>query len=261
MDLDLKNKVAIVTGGALGLGRAIAMELIREGAKLAIVDINQQQAEKVAAEIGAAGNTALSIKTDVTKGSQVKTMVDTVIKELGRIDILMNNAGIVGPQVPWAELSEQSFDEVFEVNFKGMFLCAKAVLPQMMKQKSGKIVMTASCAAKTAEQFNGVYSATKAAVQSMTQSLAREVGRYNINVNSICPAAMDTNLMERVYRERSEWFDITPEELKQRIKSSFFLPRDLTVEDTAHLAVFLASDKAGMMTGQGVNITGGIEVH
>ena len=261
MDMGLTDKVAIVTGAALGLGRAIALKLATEGAKVVIADINQEEAQKVVEKVQKSGGTAMAIKVDVSQSAQVQAMVDKVIQEFGRIDILMNNAGIVGPQGPWAELSEEGFDLVMGINFKGVFLCAKAVLPHMMKQKSGKIIMTSSCAGKTGEQFNGVYSATKGAIWNMTQSLAKEVGCYNINVNAICPAAMNTDLMEKVYRERSAYLGIKPEELRQQIKSSFFLPRDLTVEDAAHLAVFLASDKANMMTGQGINITAGIEMH
>jgi len=261
MDLGLRDKVAIVTGGAVGLGRAIAFELMRAGARIVIADMNEPEAERVASKICESHGTARVIKTDVTQSGQVQDMVSAVVREFGRVDILMNNAGILGPQGPWVELSDEAFDRVVAVNLRGVFLCAKAVLPHMIRQKSGKIVMTASCAAKTGEQFNGVYSVTKAGVWSMTQSLSREVGCYNINVNAICPAAMGTEMMEKVYRERSRWLGISPEELRQRIRSSFFMPRELTVEDTAHLAAFLASDKADMMTGQGVNITGGIEVH
>jgi NAD(P)-dependent dehydrogenase (short-subunit alcohol dehydrogenase family) len=131
----------------------------------------------------------------------------------------------------------------------------------MMAQKRGKIVNIASCAGKTGEEFNGVYSASKAAVVNMTQSMAFELGPHNINVNAVCPAAMDTDLMEKVYRERSEYFGFEPDDLRKRIKSSFRLPGDLTVEDAANVVVFLASDKTNMMTGQAINITGGIEVH
>lgn len=261
MDMGLKDKVVVVTGGAMGLGRAIAFSLAREGAKVVIADIKQSEARKAVEKVQGLGCTAMAIRVNVSKSAQVQAMVDKVIKEFGRIDILINNAGIVGPQGPWVELSEEEFDLVVGINFKGIFLCARTILPHMIQQKSGKIIITASCASKTGEPFNGVYSATKGAIWNMTQSLAREVGRYNINVNAICPAAMDTDLMEKVYRERSTYFGLTPDELREQIKSSFVLPRALTVEDAANLAVFLASDKASMMTGQGVNITGGIEVH
>lgn len=261
MDMGLKDKVAIVTGAALGLGRAIALALAVEGVKIVVADINEEQARQVVNQVKKNGDGAKAIKVDVSKSNQVQTMLDETLKNFGRIDILVNNAGIVGPQGPWHNLTEESFDFVNGINFKGMFLCAKAVIPYMIVQKSGKIINISSCAAKTGEENNGMYSATKAAVLNMTQSMSSELGRYNINVNAVCPAAMDTDLMEKVYRERSEYFGIKPDELRKKIKSGFKLPRELTVEDAANVVVFLASKKADMMTGQGVNITGGIEVH
>ena len=261
MDMGLKDKVAIVTGGAMGLGRGIALALGREGARIVIADVNEAEAKNVVAELTAGGVEALAIKTDVAQSDHVQTMVKAVIDKFGRIDILINNAGIVGPQGPWIDLSEDSFDLVMGINFKGIYLCAKYVLPHMIEQKSGKIINTSSCAGKTGEEYNGVYSATKAAIWNFTQSLSKEVGQYDINVNAVCPAAMDTDLMEKVYRERSEFFGYNPDELRKAIKSGYKLPHDLTVKDAANVVVFLASDKTNMMTGQGVNITGGIEMH
>lgn len=257
MGTELQDKVAIVTGGAMGLGQAIALALAKEGAKVAIADINQEVAQGTVQQ----GGLALAIKTDVSDSGQVTAMVAAVVDKLGKIDILVNNAGIVGPQGPWADLTEAGFDLVVGVDFKGVYLCSKAVIPHMIEQKKGKIINIASCAAKTGEEFNGLYSASKAAVQNMTQSMAAEVGRYNINVNAVCPAAMDTELMATVYRERSEYFGIEPAELRKQIKSSFRLPGDLTVADAANVVVFLASEKTNMMTGQAINITAGIEVH
>lgn len=259
--MGLRDKVAIVTGGALGLGRAIALALAAEGAQVVVADIKEEEAKQVVAQVERDGGKALAIKVDVGKGDQVQAMVNEVVQECGRIDILVNNAGVVGPQGPWAELTEEGFDFVVEIDFKGLYLCAKAVTSHMIAQKGGKIINIASCAGKTGEECNGVYSASKAAVVNMTQSMAFELGRHNINVNAVCPAAMDTDLMEKVYRERSAYFGLEPEDLREKIKSSFCLPGDLTVEDAANVVVFLASDKTNMMTGQAINITGGIEVH
>lgn len=261
MDMGLKGKIAIVTGGAVGLGRAIARALAEEGAQIVVADINTEGADQVVEDIEKAGGQGLAIKTDVSERESVQAMVDEVIEELGRIDILVNNAGVVGPQGPWAQLSEEGFDFVTGVDFKGVYLCSKAVAPHMMAQESGKIVNIASCAGKTGEQFNGVYSACKGAVVNMTQSFAAELGPYNINVNAVCPAAMDTALMEKVYRERSGYFGLDPDGLRHKFKSSYLLPHDLTVTDAANVVVFLASNKTNMMTGQAVNITGGVEVH
>lgn len=261
MDMGLRDKVAIVTGGSVGLGRAIARALAAEGAKIAIADIDDARGKELVEELAGQGTQAIIVKTDVSKSQDVQAMVKVVNENFGRIDILINNAGIVGPQGPWVDLAERSFDLVMSVNFKGIFLCAKYVLPYMIEQKSGKIINTSSCAGKTGEEYNGVYSATKAAIRNFTQSLSKEVGQYDINVNAVCPAALDTDLMEKVYRERSEYFGYDPEELRKAIQSGYKLPHNLTVVDAANVVVFLAGNKTNMMTGQGVNITGGIEMH
>lgn len=261
METGLRDKVAIVTGAASGFGRAIAQALADEGANVAIADIDEPKAREATAEIQASGARAEAYRFDVSNGDEVTAMVETVLGRFERIDVLANNAGIVGPQGPWAELSEEGFDRVVAVNLKGAFLCAKAVIPHMIERRSGKIVNSASCAAKSGEENNGLYSATKAAISNMTQSMAKELGGYNINVNAVCPSAMDTELMETVYRERSQYVGLDPDELREEIRSSSILPRALTVQDAAKLVVFLASDAASMMTGQAVNVTGGIEMH
>ena len=261
METGIVGKVALVTGAARGLGRGIARALAAEGAKVIIGDIDEAGAKALADELGKGGTDALALGVDVSASDQVQAMVDEVITKYGRIDILVNNAGIVGQQGPWAELPERDFDRVVGVNFKGVYLCSRAVIPHMIAQKKGKIVNIASCAGKTGEEYNGVYSATKGAVVNMTQSLASELGQYNINVNAVCPAAMPTDLMEKVYRERSEYFGLDTAELRAKIKAGFKLPDTLTVEDAANVVVFLASDKTDMMTGQAINITGGIEMH
>jgi NAD(P)-dependent dehydrogenase (short-subunit alcohol dehydrogenase family) len=261
MNLGLQGKVAIVTGGALGLGRSMSVALAREGVRVAIADVKVPEAEKALGLIRESGGDGMVIQTDVTRSAEVYAMVDRVLKTYGRIDILVNNAGIVGPQGPWHLLSEEGFDRVVGINFKGTYLCTKAVAPHMIEQKSGRIIITSSCAGKTGEQFNGCYSATKAVGVNMTHSLSRELAPYNITVNSVCPAAMDTDLMDEVYRNRSKWFGETAEQMRKRIKGMYPLPYDVTTEDVADLTVFLCSDHARNITGQSINVTGGIEVH
>lgn len=261
MDLQIKDKIVVITGGALGVGKAISAGLSKEGASVVIVDVDKDQGEKTADEINKSGGRVIFVKTDVTDSGSVNSMVKRTIEEFGRIDILVNNAGIVGQQGPWHLLEETNFDQVVAVNFKGVFLCSKEIIPYMIRQKKGKIIIISSCAAKTGEENNGVYSATKAAVRNMTQSLSAELGRFNINVNAVCPAAMDTGLMEKVYRERSKYFGIEPRELERQIKGSFKLPGSLTTNDAAKVVLFLASELSAKMTGQAINITSGIETH
>ena len=258
----LENKAAIVTGGASTIGRAIALALAAEGARIAVADIKTAEARQVADQITKGGGDALVVETDVRDSAQVEAMVAEVLEAFGAIDILVNDAGILGPQGPWTELSEGGFDLMVSVNFKGVYLCSKAVAPHMIRQKSGKIVNIASDAAKSAEKFNGIYSATKAAVASLTHSLALELGPDNITVNSVCPGAIkDSEIMEDVYRERSKWFGISPDRLSKDFRALVPLPYEITREDIADMVVFLASDRARSVTGQSINVTGGGEVH
>ena len=157
MDMGLKDKVAVITGGAMGLGKAIGLALANEGVHIAIADINDSEAGKTAKEIEQIGTRAIAITCDVRKSQDVQAAVAKTIETFGRIDILCNNAGIVGPQGPWVDLSEEGFDLVMGINFRGMFLFNKYVLPHMIKQQSGKVIMTSSCAGKTGEEYNGVY--------------------------------------------------------------------------------------------------------
>ena len=257
---EMASEYVVVTGVSSGIGYATAAKLVEEGIHVLGTVRSEEDAVRVKAELGA---DFTPVMMDVTDEASIAAGVVKVKETVGEVGLvgLVNNAGIVGPQGPWHNLTEENFDFVNGINFKGMFLCAKAAIPHMIAQKSGKIINISSCAAKTGEENNGMYSATKAAVLNLTQSMSSELGRYNINVNAVCPAAMDTDLMEKVYRERSKYFGMTPDELRKKIKSGFKLPRELTVEDAANVVVFLASKKADMMTGQGVNITGGIEVH
>ncbi len=258
----LENKVAIVTGGASTIGKSVALALGSEGAKVAIADIKEPDALEVASHIKKNGSDAMVVKTDVRKSEQVSAMVSEVLETFGTVDILVNVAGILGPQGPWTELTEDGFDLMVSINFKGVYLCSKTVAPHMIKQKSGKIVNISSDAAKSAEKFNGMYSATKAAVANLTHSLALELGEDNITVNSVCPGAIkDSEIMEDVYRERSKWFGISPDQLRKDFRALVPLPYEITREDIADMVVFLVSEKAKSVTGQSINVTGGGEVH
>jgi NAD(P)-dependent dehydrogenase (short-subunit alcohol dehydrogenase family) len=261
MNLDLAEKIAIVTGGGGDLGRAIVLALAEEGVYVTVADSNQEAAQSVANEVSQQGGTAIAVQVDVTKSDQVKAMVQETVNQLGSVDILVNNAGILGPQKPIVELNEDGWDAVVDVNLKGTFLCSKAVLPLMIAKTYGKIVNISSVAGKTGEPFAAVYSATKAAVINLTQGLALEVARYKINVNSVCPAGLNNLMSEAVFAERSLYLGITPAEAREQFLSSFPMPIPLTVDDVAKTVVFLSSDVSVQITGEAVNVTGGVEVH
>ena len=261
MNLNLAGKVAIVTGGGGDLGRAIVLALTAEGAHVAVADYNQESARAVANEASQQGGTAVAVPVDVTRSDQVEAMVQKTVNQLGSVDILVNNAGILGPQKPIVELDEDGWDAVVDVNLKGTFLCSKAVLPLMITKTYGKIVNISSIAGKTGEPFAAVYSATKAAVINLTQGLALEVAKYKINVNSVCPAGLNNSMSEAVFAERSRYLEITPAEAREQFLASFPMPIPLTVDDVAKTVVFLSSDVSVQITGEAVNVTGGVEVH
>jgi NAD(P)-dependent dehydrogenase (short-subunit alcohol dehydrogenase family) len=258
MDYGLNGQTVIVTGGASGVGRAISLKFADEGSHVTIFDLDEKGGNQAVSEMEAGGSKARLVKVDVTKASEVDAAVKQVIAEDGRIDVLVNNAGLVAYQGPWHLLPESDFEHVVNVNFKGQYLVGKAVANQMIKQKSGTIINTASIAALVGEPNNGVYSCTKAATINMTQSMAGELGQYGIRVNAVDPAAMPTGLMEKVYEERAEHFGLTPEAFREKVRRGFVLPGELTCEDAANVYLFLASNQSRMMTGEHINISGGV---
>jgi NAD(P)-dependent dehydrogenase (short-subunit alcohol dehydrogenase family) len=187
----LKNKIAIVTGGGAGIGRAIALGFANEGASVAVTDLGGARAESVAAEITSAGGNAIGFATDVSITAQVDAMVERAVDHFGRLDILVNNAG--RPGGGWVtHITDETWDGVFAVNVRGTFACSRAALKHMIPQRSGRILNTASGAGMRPFPRGSVYAASKAAVISLTYSLAEEVAKYGITVNAIGPGPTDT---------------------------------------------------------------------
>jgi len=234
----LKDKVAIVTGGGQGIGRAICLALAKEGCNVAVGDINIQTAEKVAEEIRSLQRSALAIKVDVSDNRQVNQMVEVALKEFGKIDILVNNAGIAY-QGTIENMKEEDWDKVIDVNLKGTFLCSKAVIKLMKKQRSGKIINLASFSGKVGGLTVGAnYAASKAGVICFTKSLAMELASYNVNVNAVSPAFIDTTM--------STTFPEIP------------IGRKGLPEDVANAVVFLASEEASFITAEILDVDGGM---
>ena len=247
----LKDKVAIITGGGRGIGRALALRYAEEGARLFIPDISLERAEGVADEIRAKGGEAVAIETDISDKNATKKMADKVIQQYGRVDILVNNAaiwyGLEGK--PWDAWSVEEWDRIFAVNVRGTWLCCMAIAPLMVKQASGKIINIASIIFKVADsQFFLPYSLGKSAVYTMTQSLARALGPSGINVNAIAPGLTAT--------EASLTKDgIEP--LFDSVVEVQSLKRREEPEDLAGTAVFLASKDSNFITGQLIFVDGG----
>jgi NAD(P)-dependent dehydrogenase (short-subunit alcohol dehydrogenase family) len=245
----LKGMVAVVTGGGQGIGEAVATEMAKEGAKLVLIDINQKETSRVVKCIEKAGGEAKQLQVDVGSGKEVKEAADNIVKQFGRIDILVNSAGIALIE-HFAEGDEKAWDKMINVNLTGTMMFCQAVLPGMVKRQYGKIVNIASGVALQGANRQVVYSATKGGVAAFTRSLAAEVARYHINVNSVCPGFVDTP-MTAVAKEN------LPEFYKKMVK---VIPwgRAAMPADIANMVLFLSSDDSEYITGQNILVDGGM---
>ena len=244
--MNLINKVAIVTGAGRGIGKAIAITLAREGANIIAIDVDIQTAEKVAKEINSLDRQALAVQVDVSDSKEVNRMVQSVLKKFKRVDILVNNAAII-KRGSIEDLTEEDWNRVMDVNLKGAFNCAKAVVGTMKKQRYGKIVNISSIAGKIGDLASApCYGASKAGMTCLAKSLARELASYNINVNVVAPHAIETDMSK-------EW----SEEKRKSIIADIPLGRMGEPEDIAEAVVFLVSDKAKFITGEVLDVNGG----
>lgn len=245
----LKDKVAIVTGGARGIGRAIAMRLAEEGAKVAIADIQEDLAGKTAEEIGAAGGNARAVRLDVTSLESAIAAVATVERELGPIDILVNNAGWDKVE-PFVENKIETWDRVIAINFRGPLNCCRAVLPGMQARGRGKIVSISSDAGRVGSLGEAVYSGCKAGIIGFSKTLAREVARNNITVNVVCPGPTQTALLQEAMAGR--------EKVLAAMQQSIPMRRLGQPEDIAGAVAYFASPDSDYTTGQVISISGGL---
>lgn len=261
MALELEGKVAVITGAAQGIGAAIAVRLAKEGAYLALCDINfapvKKRAKKVS-QIG--GKEAVAIQVDVTNRSQVERMTEVVWKRFHRVDILVNNAGVC-KVCPIDELEEKIWDRLIEVNLKGVYLCTRALVPHMIKQGSGRIVNISSMAGKMGGRWMTGYSASKAGVIGFTKSLAREVASHKINVNCVCPGIVPTGLWHACEPDHARKLGKSEETVSSYYRSRIPLGRLGTAEDVANVVYFLVSHTSSYMTGQALNVTGGQQMN
>lgn len=245
--MKLKDKVAIVTGAAQGLGKAIALTLAREGSRVVVCDLNPEKTRSVADELGKQGQKAMALKVDVSKNRDIKDMVETVIAEFGQIDILVNCAGIC-PRPPFLEITEEEWDKVFAVNMKGTFLCTQAVLKHMIGRKSGKIVNISSTAGKNGGLKVGAhYSASKAGVICFTKSAALFAAPYKINVNCVCPGPQKTAMT-----------DVQGDEANAELAAQIPWKEYGQPQDIANAVLFLVSDESRYITGETMDVNGGL---
>ncbi len=253
----LENKVAIVTGGAQGMGRAIALRLAQEGARVVIADLGREAAQRTANEIAASGGQAVGVVADVRDQAQVRSMIDTAVAQYGGLDILVNNAG-VGRILPFLETTEQDWDFMFDVNCKGLLWCSQAAARVMIEQgRGGKIINLASQAGRRGEALALAYCASKACVISVTQSTALALAPHKINVNAIAPGIVDTPFWVEVDKQFAKLLDLPVGEPKRRFTAQIPLGRIEQPEDVAGVAAFLASSDADYITQQCYNVDGG----
>ena len=251
--LRLKNKVAIITGSAGGLGKTCALTFAREGAAVVIIDINQEEINRTVNEIKALENKCIGFVCDVSKQTQVEETIKKVIEEWGRVDILVNNAGGgLHTKEKFEEVTEKDWDIVINVNLKGAFFWCKAVIPHMIRQGGGRIVNMSALAGRWAASLAGVqYACAKAGIGGLTRQLAKIMGKHNIYVNAVAPGITISGA-----RVEAQW-NTKNEEEKKRILDSIPLGRLGKPEDIANAVLFLASDEAGYTTGATLDCNGG----
>jgi NAD(P)-dependent dehydrogenase (short-subunit alcohol dehydrogenase family) len=255
--MELSGQAAIVTGAGRGIGRATALELARMGADIVIAELDVANAEKTASAVQALGRKALVLPTDVTKRADLAAMADRTQKQLGRIDILVNNAGIYRAAAT-LDVTEEHWDAIMDINAKAVFFATQAVLPAMIARKRGAIVSLASMAGKIGSKTNLPYNVSKAAVISMTKSLALAHAADGIRVNCVCPGFVETDMWTKVAKEQSGLLGMSPEEFTRMREASVPLGRMETAEDVASVIGFLASPRAAYMTGQALSVDGGL---
>ncbi len=244
--MELLGKVALVTGAAQGIGKAIALLLAEKGADVVVSDINFEKAQETAKEIEEKGRRSIALKVNVADPEEVERMVETIMERFSRIDILVNNAGITRDRL-LLRMSEEDWDAVLDVNLKGVFNCTKSVVKHMSKQRSGKIVNIASVVGLMGNAGQANYAASKAGVIGFTKTVAREFAQRGININAIAPGYIQTPMTE-----------VLPEKVKEELMRLIPMGRLGQPEDVAQAVLFLVSEASNYVTGQVLNVNGGI---
>lgn len=257
--MKLEGEVALVTGGGQGMGRGIALRFAQEGADIVIFDLTSEHMAGVIQEIQALGRRAWPIAIDIADSQRIHATVKDVIDQWGHIDILVNNAGI-GESKPFLEQTADDWRKIYDVNVFGLIHCCHAVLPTMVQRKHGNIINISSTAGKLGRPYSTHYGSSKAAVINLTQSLATEFAPQGIRVNAICPGFVLTDHWKERSLQIAQIRGMTPKEVIRQRTAVIPLGRPQTPEDVANIATFLVSKEAEAMTGQAINVTGGVEL-
>jgi meso-butanediol dehydrogenase / (S,S)-butanediol dehydrogenase / diacetyl reductase len=258
---EFTDRIALVTGAGSGIGRTVAVELAKVGSRVVVTDLSDQAADETVEMIRKqVGERARAVLMDVTDGRAVRNVVDGIQRIEGDISILVNCAG-VSSMAPFLRLTEDDWDRNMDVNAKGVFLVTQSVLRTMVEKRKGCVVSIASAAGKSGTPLLAHYSASKWAVIGLTQTVAREVARYGIRVNAVCPGCVRTPMQDREVLWEAELRRMDPEEVRQGYIDHTPLGRLCETQDVADVVLFLCSDRARFMTGQAINVTGGIVMH
>ena len=260
--MSLNDKVALVTGAAQGMGRAIALRLANEGASIVAADINGRLVEQTSIDIRELGREAIAVEADIGDIDDINRVVEEALNAFGRIDILVNNAGVTR-FADIMDLTVEDWDRIHRVNARGVFFCLQRAAREMIDGgNGGKIINIASIAGKGySGTSNAAYAASKGAVIAMTQIAAHQLGRYDINVNAICPGVTRTSMGQTNLIQRSQELGIPLEELENRRRSTIPIGRANEPEDIADMAAFLAGPGSRNITGQAFNVDGGLVMH
>ncbi|MDD5060044.1 MAG: 3-oxoacyl-[acyl-carrier-protein] reductase [Candidatus Omnitrophica bacterium] len=242
----LIGKVALITGGARGIGQAIAMTFAKEGADIVVADVNLEIAQKTASEIEALGRKAMALEMDVTSYEKVEEGINKILDKMGKVDILVNNAGITKDNL-LLRMSLADWDAVINVNLKGTFNCIKAVTRPMIKQRSGKIISIASIIGLMGNPGQANYAASKAGIIALTKTVAKELASRNINANAVAPGFIQTEMTAKL-----------PEDIKKKMMEAIPLAKLGTPQDVANVCLFLASEESSYITGQTITVDGGM---
>jgi NAD(P)-dependent dehydrogenase (short-subunit alcohol dehydrogenase family) len=255
--MTLKNRIALVTGGSQGIGKAIAEKLLGAGASVAIAALEDPALKKMNSEFRSRRLRFKSYGVDLTDDSQIDALMKSIVRDLGPVDILVNNAGVTGPTAPVGKVAVSDWDRTLQINLRTPFLLCRAVAPSMIKNKRGKIINISSIAGKMAYPLRTPYAASKWGLIGLTLTIAQELGAYNVHVNAICPGPTRTDMIESVIQARASAAGVSVDDMSKEYVRATALKRMVLPTEIADLVLFLCSPESAAITGQAIDVSAG----